>query len=74
MAIGIPRLTGRRRSFSGPNDIVTFNSSNITDVSYSANSLAYGIVFNPLATSYTLTVSHGYILMLAFKGLRTIPL
>ncbi len=53
----------------GPSDIVTFSSSSITDISYSANSSAYGIVFNPGVSAYTLTVSYGYIFNIGIYGI-----
>jgi hypothetical protein len=41
----------------GPNDTATFDVSNVTDVSLSANTEVAAIVFNPGANAFTITVS-----------------
>src|SRR4029077_13857400 len=42
---------------NGPSDVATFATSNTTAVRVSANSEVSGIVFNPNASAFTITVS-----------------
>ena len=53
----------------GPGDIVTFNVSNVTAISNSADASAFGMVFNPGANGYTFVASSLHIMTLGAGGI-----
>ena len=52
-----------------PNDVATFESSNITDVQASAEARVNSIVFNPGAGSYTITASPDFAFTISGAGI-----
>jgi autotransporter-associated beta strand protein len=54
---------------NGPADTATFDSSNTTNVSLSANTKVNGIVFNPGASAFTITVAPTFDLTISGLGI-----